>query len=35
VNWGLLTPQFVVELGIYKGWVPLLGKPKLHNFNTI
>jgi len=35
VNWGRMRPQDLVELGIYKTFVPLLGEPKLHNFNTI
>lgn len=35
VNWGRMRPQDVVELGIYSGWVPLLGNPKPHRFNTI
>jgi len=35
INWSKTRPQDLVEMGIYKDWVVLAGKPKLARFNTL
>jgi hypothetical protein len=35
VDWSQATPQQIVEMGIYRGWSPLCGKPTLTRFNTV
>lgn len=35
INWTQVTPQQLVEMGIYRDWLALLGKPRLRRFNTI
>jgi hypothetical protein len=35
INWSKQRPQELLEAHIYKGYVPLLGKPKLARFNTL
>ena len=35
INWTQVTPQQLVEMHIFRDYLPLLGKPKLSRFNTI
>ena len=34
-NWTQVTPQQLVEMHIFRDYLPLLGNPKLSRFNTI
>jgi hypothetical protein len=35
INWTQVTPQQLVEMRIYRDFLPLLGHPKPSRFNTI
>lgn len=35
INWTQVTPQQLVEMRIYRDFLPLLGSPKLSRWNTI
>jgi hypothetical protein len=35
INWTQVSPQQLVEMHIYKDFIPLFGNPKLSRFNTI
>lgn len=35
IDYAEATPQALVEMKIFKGWLPLLGEPKLTRFDTI
>jgi hypothetical protein len=35
INWTQVTPQQLVEMHIYRDFLPLLGNPKPSRFNTI